>query len=104
MSARELADLLNDAHGEQPLLLDVREPYELEIASLPGAMNIPLGELDARLRELDPERPTVVYCHLGVRSAAALTRLEAAGFTRARHLAGGIDAWSRSVDPALPRY
>lgn len=104
MSARELADILNDPREEQPLLLDVREPYELEIASLPGAVNIPLGELDGRLRELDPEQPTVVYCHLGVRSAAALTRLQAAGFTRARHLAGGIDAWSRSVDPALPRY
>ncbi len=55
MSARELADLLNDAHEERPVLLDVREPYEVELASLPGAMTIPLGELDARLGELDPD-------------------------------------------------
>ena len=82
----------------------MREPYEIEIAALPGAVQIPLGDLPARVGELDPAAPIVVYCHLGVRSAAARTLLESAGFTQARHLAGGIDAWSRSVDPALPRY
>ncbi len=104
VSARELAALLDDASAQNPLLLDVREPHEVAVAALPGAVTIPLGELDARLGELDPTAPTVVYCHLGVRSATALARLEAAGFARARHLAGGIDAWSRTVDPALPRY
>lgn len=104
ISARELAALLSDASSEPPVLLDVREPYEVAITSLPAAVNIPLGELEARLGELDAAAPIVVYCHLGVRSATALARLEAAGFTRARHLSGGIDAWSRSVDPALPRY
>jgi molybdopterin/thiamine biosynthesis adenylyltransferase/rhodanese-related sulfurtransferase len=104
LSARELAALLDDASAERPLLLDVRETYEVRLAALPAAVNVPLGELDARLGELDPTAPTVVYCHLGVRSATALARLEAAGFTRARHLAGGIDAWSRTVDPTLPRY
>ena len=89
---------------DRPVLLDVREPYEVDVAALPGAVTIPLGQLDARLGELDPAAATVVYCHLGVRSATALTRLEAAGFTRARHLTGGIDAWSRTVDTALPRY
>jgi molybdopterin/thiamine biosynthesis adenylyltransferase/rhodanese-related sulfurtransferase len=104
ISARELAGLLDDQASERPLLLDVREPYEVAITALPEAVNIPLGELDARIGELDRDRPLVVYCHLGVRSATALARLEAAGFAHARHLAGGIDAWSRSVDPALPRY
>lgn len=104
LSARELAELLTDASAERPVLLDVREPYEVALVALPEARTIPLGELDARLGELDPHAPIVVYCHLGARSAAALARLQSAGFTRARHLAGGIDAWSRTVDPSLPRY
>lgn len=104
ISARELAQVLGDPSAQRPLLLDVREPYEVAIAALPAAVNIPLGDLESRIGELDPGAPIVVYCHLGVRSSTALTRLEAAGFTAARHLAGGIDAWSRSVDPALPRY
>ena len=102
ITARELADLLGEAGP--PVLLDVREPHEFAITALPGAVLIPLGDLDARIGELDPGAPTVVYCHLGVRSASALARLRAAGFTDARHLAGGVDSWSRTVDPALPRY
>jgi adenylyltransferase/sulfurtransferase len=65
---------------------------------------IPLGELPDRVGELDPTAPVVVYCHHGVRSARALEVLENAGFTRARHLTGGIDAWSAKVDPDVPRY
>lgn len=104
ISARALADLLSDATTEPLVLLDVREPYEVAIAALPSAVNIPLGDLEARMSELDAAAPIVVYCHLGVRSASALTLLKAAGFAHARHLSGGLDAWSRSVDPALPRY
>lgn len=102
ISARELAALLSEP--TPPVLLDVREPDEVALVGLPGAIVIPLGELDARIGELDPAAPTVVFCHLGVRSANALAHLRAAGFEDARHLAGGIDAWSRNVDPALPRY
>lgn len=102
LSARDLAALLGDE--TPPVLLDVREPHEFAIAALPGAVLIPLGELPARIGELDPAAPTVVYCHLGVRSATALARLESAGFADAHHLAGGVDAWSRTVDPSLPRY
>lgn len=101
ITARELAAVPSD---ERPLLLDVREPHEAELAALPGAVLIPLGDLSARLDELDRARPVVVYCHLGVRSARALEILRAAGFSHARHLAGGIDAWSRTVDPAVARY
>ncbi|MEV8370647.1 ThiF family adenylyltransferase [Microbacterium sp. NPDC064584] len=101
VTARELTALLA---SDAPVLLDVREPHEFALAALPGAVLIPLGELEDRLGELDREEAIVVYCHLGVRSARALDRLRAAGFTRARHLAGGIDAWSRTVDPTLPRY
>lgn len=102
ITARELAGMLGEA--VPPVLVDVREPHEFAITALPGAVLIPLGDLGSRLDELDPAARTVVYCHLGVRSARALEQLRAAGFADARHLAGGVDAWSRTVDPALPRY
>lgn len=104
ISARELSALLADASLEKPVLLDVREPHEVALVALPEARVIPLGELGARIGELDPTEPVVVYCHLGVRSETALALLESAGFASARHLTGGIDAWSRTVDPSLPRY
>ncbi len=91
-------------HETPPLLLDVRERPEASFASLPGSVLIPLGELPDRLGELDSDGPIVVYCHHGVRSARALEVLEKGGFTRARHLTGGLDGWSVKVDPAVPRY
>ena len=92
------------ARDDAPLLLDVREPWEAQIASIPGSTLIPLGELGARVGELDAGASVIVYCHHGVRSARALSVLEAAGITDARHLAGGIEAWSRDVDPSVVRY
>ena len=90
--------------GDAPFLLDVREPVEFQIARLEGATLIPVGELVARQGELDPDAEIVVYCHLGVRSANATAFLRSAGFASARNLVGGIDAWSRRVDPTVPRY
>lgn len=84
-------------------LLDVREPWEAGIASLPGATLIPLGTLEHALDELEPGKPIVVFCHHGVRSANARSLLAAHGFD-ASHLVGGIDAWSREIDPEVPRY
>ncbi|HWM32939.1 MAG TPA: ThiF family adenylyltransferase [Pseudolysinimonas sp.] len=109
VSAEQLAKLLagpttGGVHETPPLLLDVREAPEASFAALPGSVLIPLGELPGRLGELDPEAPVVVYCHHGVRSGRALDVLEQAGFTRARHLTGGIDAWSVKVDDSVPRY
>lgn len=110
VTAEQLAKLLagpttEGIHETPPLLLDVRERPEASFAALPGSVLIPLGELPDRLGELpDPTRSIVVYCHHGVRSARALEVLEKAGFTRARHLTGGIDAWSVKVDPEMPRY
>jgi sulfur-carrier protein adenylyltransferase/sulfurtransferase len=86
-----------------PQLLDVREPYEWEIARITGSRLLPLGELPVRLNELDPKREVVAYCHHGTRSQRAAALLRSAGF-RARSLAGGIDAWSAEVDPAVRRY
>lgn len=82
-------------------LLDVREPWEAEIVSLPGSRLMPLGSLDPSA--LDASKPVVVYCHHGVRSASARALLTEHGFT-ASHLAGGIDAWARDLDPAMVRY
>ncbi|MDR6906244.1 adenylyltransferase/sulfurtransferase [Agromyces sp. 3263] len=97
--------LSGELHSEAPpVLLDVREPWEADIATIPGSTLIPLGELDARTAELDPAASVVVYCHLGVRSEFAARSLARAGFASVRNLAGGIDAWSRTVDPSVVRY
>jgi sulfur-carrier protein adenylyltransferase/sulfurtransferase len=85
-------------------LLDVREPFEWEIARLPDARLIPLGELPARLGELDGHREIVVYCHYGSRARRAVELLRAAGFSKVRLLRGGIDAWATDVDPGVAKY
>jgi adenylyltransferase/sulfurtransferase len=91
------------ANGDQPFLLDVRQPYEFNLANLGGTL-IPLGELRQRVRELDTSNEIVVYCHHGMRSAQAVALLRQAGFDNVKNLTGGIDAWAREVDPAMKRY
>ena len=86
------------------LLLDVREPHELQISALPRALNIPLGQLASRLSELDSAREMVVFCKAGTRSARALELLVSAGFKKVKNLKGGINAWAREVDTTLPIY
>ncbi|MGK9148238.1 ThiF family adenylyltransferase [Plantibacter flavus] len=98
ITAEELSAGISDA-----VLLDVREPWEVEIARLPGSTLIPLGSLEEHVGELDPNVPLVVYCHHGIRSETALRFLLDRGYS-AVHLDGGIDAWSRLVDPSVPRY
>ena len=90
--------------GEDFELIDVREPHEFEIAKIPGAKLIPLGSLPARVSELDSSRPIVLHCHHGQRSMRALEFLHQAGFRKLKNLRGGIDAWSKQVDPTVPRY
>lgn len=85
------------------LLLDVRQPEEYETSRLPGAVLIPLAELPGRMSELPKDRPVVVLCHHGMRSAHAVSRLREAGFD-AVNLSGGIDAWSRDIDLTIPLY
>jgi len=87
-----------------PLLLDVRTPGEWAICHLEGALLIPVQELGRRTGEIDRTREIVVYCHHGPRGTAAQDLLDRAGFDGARNLVGGIDAWSRVIDPDLPRY
>lgn len=90
--------------SSRPRLIDVREPWEAAIATIAGAELIPLGSLSRALDLLDRDEPTVLYCHHGVRSARALELLRRNGFTRAQHLAGGIEAYATEVDPSLARY
>jgi molybdopterin/thiamine biosynthesis adenylyltransferase/rhodanese-related sulfurtransferase len=85
-------------------LLDVREPWEWQIARLPGARLIPLGSLSSEIGSLDPARDTVIYCKSGVRSLYAARELEQAGFKKLSNLTGGILRWSRDVDPAVQQY
>ena len=88
-----------------PLLLDVREPWEYQSAHLPESLLMPMGEVASRAHtELDPDAPVVVMCHHGARSLNVALWLRDQGFSHAQSLAGGIDAWSRSIDPDIPRY
>ena len=92
--------------GETLLLLDVREPFEHELAHIAGARLVPLGQLEAALGELAEwrERPVVVHCKSGGRSRRACELLRARGFASVENLRGGIEAWSQEVDSAVPRY
>ena len=90
--------------GEPFELIDVREPFEYEIARIDGATLIPLGEIFERLDELSGEQPIVVHCHSGKRSAQAVGLLQQHGFTKVYNLEGGIDAWSDQIDPNVPKY
>jgi rhodanese-related sulfurtransferase len=102
ITVNELAQRL---HTEPvPLLLDVREQWEREIAHLTGDRHIPMGEITQRKQELDPQQEIVVYCHHGGRSAQVAHYLTQQGYERVINLTGGIDAWSREVDTSLPRY
>ena len=94
------------AGGEPVYLLDVRQPEEHAFAALPNSVLIPLGEVPARAAEVEapPGALVVVYCHHGVRSLTGAALLERAGVAPVASLAGGIDAWSRLIDPAVPRY
>lgn len=85
-------------------LIDVREPFEFEIARIDGATLIPLGEIAERADELKRDQPIVVHCHSGRRSAQAAHFLKQRGFTNVYNLEGGIDAWSDFIDPSVPKY
>lgn len=90
--------------GDNFVLLDVREKFEVDIAALPGAKVIPLSDLASRMSELDSADEIVLFCKLGPRSATALRQLQKAGFAKLLNLEGGLDAWSQRIDPAVPRY
>jgi len=87
------------------MLLDVREPWEYDIAHIEGSTLIPMNEIPGRaFNELDEEANILVLCHHGARSLSVANWLRGQGFEKAQSVAGGIDAWSRSIDPHVPRY
>src|SRR5579863_1350642 len=91
--------------GESFTLLDVREPWECETAKIAGAKLIPMGDVPSRAhQELDPDEHIVVMCHHGVRSLTVTNWLRQQGFDKAQSMRGGIDAWSRQIDPKVPLY
>jgi rhodanese-related sulfurtransferase len=87
-----------------PLLLDVRQDWETQICRLPNAVHIPIEEIELRVDELSRDEAIVVYCHAGVRSAAVAEYLRSLGFKDVQNLAGGLDLWARTVEPAMRRY
>jgi sulfur-carrier protein adenylyltransferase/sulfurtransferase len=104
ITATELKEML-DA-GKDPYLVDVREPVEYEIVKIPGGVLIPKDRIlsGEALAELPQDKPLVLYCRTGVRSAEALAAVKAAGFRDAVHVQGGVTAWATQVDPSLPTY
>ena len=104
ISPAELAAWLGDKQRVPPVLLDVREPWEFQTCSIAGSRPLPMGEVAARKDELDAQAETVVICHHGGRSMQVALFLEKQGRKRVHNLVGGIDAWSRTVDPAVPTY
>ncbi len=107
ITVKELAEKLTDS-PETIQIVDVREPWEIETASLNGFTNLPLSQFsdwsDSIYTRLDPEKETLVMCHHGVRSAQMCGWLMQQGFTNVKNVAGGIDAYSLIVDPTVPRY
>jgi rhodanese-related sulfurtransferase len=92
------------ASADRPLLLDVRQDWETRLCRLENAVHIPIEEIELRVDELSRDDEIVVYCHQGVRSAAVAEYLRSLGFARVQNLSGGLDAWARTVDPAMRRY
>jgi len=105
----ELAQWLQSVrmHGE-PIVLDVREPHELQLASVQAngfeLLTIPMGVIPARLSELKPEQPIACLCHHGSRSMQVANFLKSRGFDHVANIAGGIHAWSAELDASIPRY
>jgi rhodanese-related sulfurtransferase len=92
------------AAGTAPKVLDVREGWEVQLASIPGVLHIPMKEVPGRLAELDPNEEIVVMCKAGGRSTQVAQFLERNGFRSVLNLTGGILAWSREVDSSVPPY
>ncbi|MCX8017465.1 MAG: rhodanese-like domain-containing protein [Rhodocyclaceae bacterium] len=104
ITATQLKAWLDDPQRVKPLLLDVREPWEFDVARIPGAKLMPMRTIPARYLELPREAELVVICHHGARSYQVAMFLEQQGFDNVINLYGGMAAWSREADPATPTY
>jgi rhodanese-related sulfurtransferase len=104
LTALQLADWIADTSRGQPLLLDVREPWEYQTCHIEGSRLMPMNTVPAQQEELDPETPVVCICHHGTRSMQVAAFLERAGFTDVSNLTGGVHAWAAQVDGTMPTY
>lgn len=104
VEAPALAAWLADDARDAPGILDVRETWETELGTIPGSVCVPMGRIPGMFATLDAARDWVVVCHHGARSLQVARFLDAQGFARLHNLEGGIDAWSRLVDPDVRRY
>lgn len=104
ITARELQEWLADGSRDNPLLLDVRESWEVEICCLPECVHIPMFSVPDRHSELMPEREIVVVCHRGARSMQVADFLDRNGFAKVYNLTGGVAAWAEEVDPSMATY
>ena len=104
LTPAQLKAWLDDSARPAPLLLDVREPWEFDICRIPGARLVPMRSIPARHVELDKSADIVAICHHGARSFQVAMFLEQQGFGRLHNLAGGVAAWAKDVDPAIPTY
>ena len=104
IAPQALAAWLADGARAQPVLLDVREPWETQTCRIAGSLLIPMGEIAARRLELDADAEVVVICHHGGRSMQVAQFLGQQGFARVHNLAGGVDAWAKTVDLSMPVY
>jgi len=103
LSVTELRDYLAEANPD-PVLLDVREPWEYGICRIEGSHLIPMRSIPASLSELNPDQEIVVICHHGIRSRQVAMYLEHQGFSSVINMEGGVAAWARDVDPKMSRY
>ena len=101
ISVKELKRKIDNQDDFQ--LIDVREEFECEVSNL-GGENIPLGGLLLELDKIATDKPVIIHCRSGARSAAAILQLEAQGFTKLYNLKGGIVAWAQEIDPNMPVY
>lgn len=102
ITPKELSQLKE--RNEELILLDVREPWERQTASIAPSMHIALSEIPAHMQELDPEEHIVVYCHHGARSLSVTDWLRKQGYEKVQSMSGGIERWSLEIDPGVPRY
>lgn len=105
MQQLTVADLATRlAAGESLCIVDVREPWEVDIGRLPDSLHIPMGQITRRLDELPTDKPLVCLCHHGMRSQQVAMFLAHQGFSPVFNLTGGIDAWAREIDSQCPTY
>ena len=102
-SPKQLQEYLAES-DEPPVLLDVREPWEFEYCSIKGSILIPMGELQHRLDELDPDKEIIMICHHGIRSRQMGYYMEQAGFNSITNLDGGVERWAEDVETTMKRY